>query len=361
MDLTPPPFLGFKDDCISHAQSVFEEISAWLLANPFDLGRATGVKQAFHQIATGPLRELPEPGHGRTLARFSALAEVAGHSLPLVKLYEAHTDALAILREFGSPLADQRYTWGVYAATAPGCELIASPLGDDRVAVTGIKPWCSGADAVSRALVTATSTTGEPMLIAVALDEGRCSISHDEWHAIGMTLSQTATVTFTDSPGHVIARNNEYIDRPGFWLGAIGIAACWYGAAAALTRTLHSGLQKRHDAHGLAHLGACAASLHAARAALAAAAHQVDLQSDQHHQVLALTTRSIVEDSCSSILNHVGRALGARPFCFDAEFARRAADLPVYLRQSHAERDLAALGTSLLSRSHAWTQLHHSL
>ncbi len=32
------------------------------------------------------------------------------------------------------------------------------------------------------------------------------------------------------------------------------------------------------------------------------------------------------------------------PFCRSSHFARLSADLPVYLRQSHAERDLAELG-----------------
>lgn len=40
----------------------------------------------------------------------------------------------------------------------------------------------------------------------------------------------------------------------------------------------------------------------------------------------------------------VGRALGASPFCRNNHFARLSADLPVFMRQSHAERDLAALG-----------------
>ncbi|MDQ6648856.1 MAG: acyl-CoA dehydrogenase, partial [Actinomycetota bacterium] len=44
------------------------------------------------------------------------------------------------------------------------------------------------------------------------------------------------------------------------------------------------------------------------------------------------------------VLDRVGRALGAGPLCLDPVQAQRAADLPVYLRQSHAERDLAGLG-----------------
>jgi alkylation response protein AidB-like acyl-CoA dehydrogenase len=353
--------MGIEDNCFSHARSVAEEMSAWLLEHGFGTDHTDGLKNVFRALATGPLRELPEPGRGDTASRFAALAKVAAHSLPLVKLYEAHTDALAILREFGSPLADEPFTWGVFAADAPEAELIASLVSDERVVLTGTKQWCSGADAVSHALVTAKTVSGEPLLVAVALDDGFCSVSQDDWQAVGMALTQTAKLTFSKSTGQIVARNNGYIERPGFWLGAIGVAACWYGALATLAQSLHDGLRKRHDAHGLAHLGACAASLQAARSALMMASLQIDAEGDQNQQALALATRAIVEDSCNNVLSHVGRALGARPFCFDGEFARRAADLPVYLRQSHAERDLANLGSTLLSRSRSWTDLHQSL
>jgi hypothetical protein len=41
--------------------------------------------------------------------------------------------------------------------------------------------------------------------------------------------------------------------------------------------------------------------------------------------------------------------LGAGPYCKDRQFARLIADLPVFLRQSHAERDLAALGRQVIN------------
>lgn len=43
-------------------------------------------------------------------------------------------------------------------------------------------------------------------------------------------------------------------------------------------------------------------------------------------------------------MDRTGRALGAGPLSHDEEHGRRVADLTVYLRQHHAERDLAALG-----------------
>lgn len=64
--------------------------------------------------------------------------------------------------------------------------------------------------------------------------------------------------------------------------------------------------------------------------------------------------RAAVEAAATATLDHVGRALGAGPLCQDAEHARRTADLTVYLRQSHAERDLADLGTDVLLTGAGW-------
>ena len=50
------------------------------------------------------LDQLPLPGSGQTLSRLSQLAQVAGHDLRLCKLFEGHTDALAIIAELDSPL-----------------------------------------------------------------------------------------------------------------------------------------------------------------------------------------------------------------------------------------------------------------
>ena len=46
----------------------------------------------------------------------------------------------------------------------------------------------------------------------------------------------------------------------------------------------------------------------------------------------------------TSILTHLGRAYGPHPLVFDEPISQRTQELTIYLRQSHAERDLAALG-----------------
>ena len=62
---------------------------------------------------------LPLPGQGCTLERWRALARIAGCDLSLAKLYESHTDALAILAECGAAQQAGNSIWGVWAAEPP--------------------------------------------------------------------------------------------------------------------------------------------------------------------------------------------------------------------------------------------------
>jgi hypothetical protein len=60
--------------------------------------------------------------------------------------------------------------------------------------------------------------------------------------------------------------------------------------------------------------------------------------------MLALRTRAIVAAAAEKTIRSVGHALGPAPLAFEEEHVRRVADLELYLRQHHADRDLAALG-----------------
>jgi hypothetical protein len=67
-------------------------------------------------------------------------------------------------------------------------------------------------------------------------------------------------------------------------------------------------------------------------------------------QELGLRVRAVVADAAERTLRQVGHALGPAPLAFDEEHARRVADLELYVRQHHAERDLARLGELMVTR-----------
>ena len=62
-----------------------------------------------------------------------------------------------------------------------------------------------------------------------------------------------------------------------------------------------------------------------------------------------MRARLAAEGCATTVLDEAGRALGAAAFCRNGRFARAAADLPVFVRQSHAERDFVALAERVVS------------
>lgn len=294
------------------------------------------------------LDDLAAPGSGSTLERWRALALVAGHDLALAKLYESHTDARAILTELG---AGQHYLpgiWAVWAAEPPHARLEVAHVERGVMLLNGRKAWCSGARQIDHALVTAWSDDQQPQLLAVNLRQPQVQVGSQGWQAVGMAATASVEVEFNMAPARPIGLPGDYLRRPGFWHGGAGIAACWYGAAVALADYLKRACTGRDDAHAQAHLGAVDVSLQAAASSLRDTARWIDANPQRDAQLLVLRVRAQVERAAEAVLRHVGRALGAAPYCQDARFARLAADLPVFMRQSHAERDLAELGRLLV-------------
>lgn len=310
-----------------------------------------------HEIVRLGLDQLPLPGCGATLKRWQALAMVAAHNLSLAKLYEGHTDARAILAELDEPGAPVATTsgdaWGVWAADSAHARVTITPLADRAVRLDGTKCWCSGAQTVSHGLLTAWHADGRgPHLVRVAMHRPGVSVSAAAWAAVGMAGSASVDVTFSEADAHLVGEVGDYLSRPGFWQGGAGIAACWYGGAMGLGAALHDTLAESLPAargdFRLAALGKVDLALHRTAALLRAAAQWIDGNPLGDASSVALRVRLAAEDCAKSVLDEAGRALGAAAFCRNARFARAAADLPVFVRQSHAERDFVALAERVI-------------
>ena len=64
-------------------------------------------------------------------------------------------------------------------------------------------------------------------------------------------------------------------------------------------------------------------------------------------QQQALTVRHLIEQLASDTLRRFGRAYGPFPLAMQPETSRRYHEVEIFLRQSHGERDLEALGNGL--------------
>ncbi|MCH8560798.1 acyl-CoA dehydrogenase family protein [Nesterenkonia sp. DZ6] len=320
----------------------------------------------------------PLPGRGETARRWRRLAELTAQNTVGGRLYEAHADAVAISTDLGRPeMVSAGELWGVWAAEPPAPVLTATRSGQGWT-LTGTKPWCSGASLCSHALVTATVFTAavasdaagpvqdsaggaaQKMLFAVDLSSPGVSPVPDTWQAVGMAASDSGWVSFEQVPATALGTHADYLDRAGFWHGGIGVAACWYGAARAVAAPLLTRATTPSASPILrAHAGAAAAALTAGWALLSSTARAVD--ADPHNLPLAkaqaFAVRTYIDRLAAEIIDRTGRALGPGPLASDAIHAQRVADLGVYIRQSHAETDEAALPAVMAEDGLSWDHL----
>lgn len=297
--------------------------------------------------------QVPPMGEGQSAARLNFLTTVGRHDLSLARLIEGHLDATQILREAQSPV-DKQALYAIWASGGPADSLSITQKGSSEsgLELTGTKPFCSGSDIADRALIYIYPNE---QLVDVDMHadgaEGHIEFDGKAWESPAFSDTHTWSVALKELP---ITRDNYigdykwYFERPGFCLGALGPAACWAGGAMALVDSVRQRTLK--DGHAKAHLGAMAALVCGMRSMLQWGAQQIDADPINESGQLfpsALLVRHQIERGCTEILDRFGRTLGPRPYAFERDNARRIAELTLYIRQCHAERDLEELGSYL--------------
>jgi alkylation response protein AidB-like acyl-CoA dehydrogenase len=295
--------------------------------------------------------DLPTPVRGNSTERLRRLAAIASDDLSLARLAEAHVDAIAILDE-----ADRRPVdgalYGVWASGGVGGDVSLVRRSGQLVA-SGRKRFCTGSAIVDRALVTmiVSDDDGKTQSILCDIDARHPAMHFDlsSWTTDAFASTNTGDCRFDDmivSEDDIVGAPNWYLDRPGFWQGALAPAACWAGGATGLAaHCLESAGDRSLSPHQLAHLGALdfltwqlgALIDHAGRAL-------DDPTSSPDAPILAQRFRSSVEHSVSTLIDHALRAGGPRLLANDRWASSRVAELQLYVRQHHAESDHEMLG-----------------
>jgi alkylation response protein AidB-like acyl-CoA dehydrogenase len=298
----------------------------------------------------------PLPGAGRTRELFELLGAVAAADLTAARVVEANLDARAILLEAARPAPAGG--WGVFAAEGQGVRLEARES-QGGFTLHGTKPWCSVAGLLQGALVTAHTGESTRRLFQVSLDDPGVHVHQEGWAAVGLAGVPSTPVDFDGVVATPVGGDGWYLERPGFAWGGIGVAACWLGGAVGVARRLWSGAAssgREPDQIALMHLGAVDAALFSAKAVLADAADRIDSGRaiGVDGALLAARVRAIVAGVVDDVVRRAGHSLGPAPLAQENEHARRVADLELYVRQHHAERDEASLGRRLLRGDAPW-------
>ena len=357
--------LNKKNPLLSDIKASIEKI---LGANSQSISTVTTIdklRQDILKVLIEYSDRVPHPASGAkhvkesisgTLARWQILAYVSGIDLTIAKWFESHLDSLSILHELGYDDLEQGL-WAIWAA-----EGHPDPIHYKHGQARGTKAWCSGANMVDHALMTYRDDNNHAQLLMVNMQQPGIKIDNSEWHAVGMQATDTATVQFSEVTASSVGSANAYIERVGFWHGAAGVAACWFGATTYLANYLVIAYQNKPNHYKAMYLGEISTALAVTQQYFYHVADLIDNQPQLSHELVIRQLRSQVEKVARQTIESVGQALGAAPFCRNSHFARLSADLPVFIRQSHGAFDLEKIGelTSVLAwevtegQSHIW-------
>ncbi|RAX46030.1 hypothetical protein DQ354_06575 [Arthrobacter sp. AQ5-06] len=358
---------------------------AWTVPLLDSVACAAGDVPALLSLARNAGGNWPQPGGGHTARLWELLASVSAVDVAAGRIFEPHMDAQAILAQAGShqaghdPVclvpADRAGGWGVFAAEGPGLRLEAK-TGDAGILLSGSKPWCSLAPLLDRAVITAHTETGGRAAFAVDLRDPGVTCEDPAWVARGLREIPSGTVHFSQVPAQQLGSDGWYFSRPGFAWGGMGVAACWLGGAVGVARDYKDSLAaaaqsgREPDQIALAALGETDRTLTAALQYLARTAALIDDGSlsagegarepgahpaaDRSAWSEALRVRGTVAAAVERVLSLVSRDRGPAPLAFDEPYAKRMADLALYVRQHHAMRDDAQLGKLTLKGERLW-------
>ena len=294
--------------------------------------------RSFQSIALSAV-ELPLPASGRTGERFAALRSFARADPSLGRLVESHADAVAILREAGRcPPTGQALA--VWASESGGKLVVRDGLAGLRI--EGTKGFCGGATMIDAALVSARydrQGVSEPILVLVDLHQPGIDIDPTSWTAPAFADAGISTVRFDLDIGRMslVGPPAFYTNRPGFWHGAVGVAAVWAGIADALIA--EAKFRSNDRLAELAH-GEIAAHRWGVDAALAHAASLIDASPHADSHGVAIAARSVVATHLTEILRLLDQETGPAPIAFNPRWQQRRTELTMSILQSHGRRDI---------------------
>lgn len=335
---------------------------------------ATGNVPALLALAREAGKKWPRPGEGGTRLLWEHLATLAAIDVAAARVFEPHLDALAILAQAGHGPVHASGTWGVFAAEGQGSRLEAESRGSS-VFLNGSKPWCSLAPLLDHAVITAHTDDGGRAAYAVDLRHAGVTCEEPPWVARGLREIPSGTVRFDQVPAEPLQGTNWYFSRQGFAWGGMGVAACWLGGAVGIARDYRNSLRagnasgREPDQIALASLGELDRILASSLQYLAGMAENIDRRGqDSMEQGTAgqgaageasawsdaLRVRGTCAAAVERVLAVVGSNRGPGPLAFDEVYAKRMADLALYVRQHHGMRDDAQLGSLTLKGDASW-------
>ena len=281
---------------------------------------------------TGPLDEL-----------VAALVAVARVDLTLARLVEGHADALRILDQAGrSPGAG---VYGVWASRSAGTGVRAEIV-DGGAHLRGELRFASGIGLIDRALVPGWVDEDHHLLFDI--DAGTATVDESTWRTAAMDASRSFTVALDVDGGEPIGPTDFYLQRPGFVVGGLCVAAVWTGGLQQVLDLVTSGIRAfRPSAHQLRRIGVMEQARWQAQVAMEAAVQAVTTERAGWADAVA-HARTAVATGCDEVVDQAAKVVGPGGLSRNGRLARAIADLGIYVRQHHTDLELEQAGRRAL-------------
>jgi alkylation response protein AidB-like acyl-CoA dehydrogenase len=297
-----------------------------------------------------------------------ALRQMGARDPSLGRLYEGHFNAVLLVALYGTD-AQQRASsrdaragclFGVWNTQAN--EPVRVSRKGRRYVLNGAKTWCSGADSVSRALITAQTADGAIQMCLVPMDRVSATIDDSAWHPLGMEASNSFRVDFGAvelDEDDLIGSPGDYERSPWFLGGALRFAAVHAGIVERLAAETYAFLiatGRKDDAMQLARAGELRIAASGARNWIdAGEAAWLAFDSDPSEANAAAVVaqadmaRLAIERAGLDALELAVRSVGARGLLEPLPFAGLVRDLTMYLRQPAPDTTLLRVGAGALA------------
>lgn len=341
---------ALETQCAGRLSDLFDSIAALvpdLMTEAANVDRAAEFPlESLAKLQQAGLLISPVPvefgGHGLhqagdTEALFRLLHLLGYASLPLGRIFEAHVNALELIRQYGT----RRQMEAAALATQAG-ELFALWVTDPPqhgvqlardFILAGEKWFCSAAGAAKHALITA----GDQMLVVPITPS--VQVTQRGIKLAGMRAATTGSVDFTGvkvCQDSLIGEPGDYLREPAFSTGAWRSSAVALGGLAALIETAKTELCSRGRADNpfqRMRFGQAVIAHETGRLWLLEAVKRIDSADEKEAVAYVNLARTAIETASLDALRHIQRSLGLSAFMQGSTSERIARDLATYLRQ----------------------------
>ena len=296
----------------------------------------------------------------KMLPMLRVLKDIGRGSLAVGRIYEGHVNALRLINSFGSTAQRERWSrdavdghvFGIWNTGRPDEDVSIKNIEEGRVTLGGAKVFASGAECVTRPIISAKDSQGRSQLLVIEPGEGGLEFDRTTWNPMGMVGSVSHRVDFSGmqvSEEMLLGEPDSYAIQPWLSAGAMRFAAVQLGGAEALLEITRRHLQ---DAGRTEHpyqeerVSKMLMDCESGNLWLAGAAERAELAETEPEKLVHYVglMRSAVEGICFRTIANAQRCIGLQGMLGPHPMERVSRDLMTYLRQPNPDGSFVGAG-----------------